>query len=82
MIAVNFDSVFDLGRIWERQSLSPELLSQIGVWAKEVNDALHKTAGGRMISEWAKKVECKEAVLGRKYSEPISGIPELAKFKP
>ncbi len=81
MIAVNFDSVFDLGRIWERQSLSPELLSQIGVWAKEVNDALHKTAGGRMISEWAKKVECKEAVLGRKYSEPISGIPELAKFK-
>lgn len=77
MIAVRFGDRFDLGRVWERQGVSPELLAQISVWAKEVNDALHQTTGGRMISEWAKKPECKEAVLGRTYSDPAPGIPEL-----
>lgn len=77
MIAVRFGDRFDLGRVWERQGVSPELLAQIAVWAKEVNEALHQTTGGRMISEWAKKPECREAVLGRKYSDPVPGIPEL-----
>ncbi len=77
MIAVKFGDRFDLGRVWERQGISPELLAQIAVWAKEVNEALHQTTGGRMISEWAKKPECREAVLGRKYSDPVLGIPEL-----
>lgn len=77
MIAARFGDRFDLGRVWERQGVSPELLTQIPVWAKEVNEALHQTTGGRMISEWAKKPECKEAVLGRRYSDPAPGIPEL-----
>ena len=77
MIAVRFGDRFDLGRMWERQGVSSELLTQIAVWAKEVNEALHQTTGGRMISEWAKKPECKEAVLGRRYSDPAPGIPEL-----
>lgn len=67
----------DLDRIWAKQGLSPELVAQIAAWAKEVNDALHRTAGGRMLSEWAKKSECREAVLGASYSEPAPGIPEL-----
>ena len=67
----------DLNRIWTKQGVSPELLAQIGVWAREVNDVLHKTASGRMISEWAKKPECREAVLGASYSEAAKGIPEL-----
>ena len=77
MIAVRFGDRFDLGRVWERQGVSPELLAQIAVWAKEVNEVLHQTTGGRMISEWAKKPECKEAVLGRRFSDPAPGIPEL-----
>lgn len=77
MIAIRFGDRFDLGRVWEGQGVSPELLAQIGVWAKEVNDALHQTTGGRMISEWAKKPECREAVLVRRYSDPTPGIPEL-----
>lgn len=77
MIAVRFENRFDLGRVWERQGVSPELLTQIAVWAKEVNEALHQTTGGRMVSEWAKKPECREAVLGRRYSDPVLGIPEL-----
>jgi hypothetical protein len=67
----------DLDRIWTRQSISPELLSQIATWAKEVNEVLHRTAGGRMISEWAKKPECRDAVFGATYSQPAKGIPEV-----
>lgn len=68
---------FDIDRVWTRQGISQELLSQIGVWAREVNEALHRTSAGRMVSEWAKKPECKEAVLGATYSEPATDIPEI-----
>lgn len=67
----------DLDRIWARQGVSPELLSQIAVWAREVNDVLHRTAGGRMVSEWAKKPECRDSVLGATYSEPAENIPDV-----
>ena len=69
--------MIDLDRVWIRQGVSEELLSQIGIWAREVNDVLHKTAGGRMVSEWAKKPECREAVIGATYSEPADNIPEV-----
>lgn len=64
-------------RIWLKQGLSPELSQQLKVWAEEVNTRLHATANGRMISEWAKKAECKEAVLNAAYSAPMAGIPEI-----
>jgi hypothetical protein len=67
----------DLDRIWNKQAASPELMSQIATWAKEVNDTLHATSGGRMVSEWAKRPECKEAVMGANYSEPADDIPEV-----
>lgn len=67
----------DLDRIWTRQALSEQLLSQIAVWAREVNDTLHATAAGRMVSEWAKRPECKEAVMAASYSPAASYIPEL-----
>ena len=67
----------DLDRIWAKQEISPELLSQIATWAKEVNEALHFTSGGRMVSEWAKRPECKEAVMSASYSEPADNIPEI-----
>lgn len=67
----------DLERVWQKQGISPELAAQLKVWAEEVNERLHATANGRMISEWAKKVECKEAVLGAAYSSAATGIPEV-----
>jgi hypothetical protein len=30
-----------------------------------------------MVSEWAKRPECKDAVMGASYSEPAAGIPEV-----
>ncbi|EIL92965.1 hypothetical protein UU9_00570 [Rhodanobacter fulvus Jip2] len=69
---------FKLERVWIRQGLSPELLAQIAIWAKEVHEELQRTASGRMISEWSKKSDCSEAVLKAPYSKVMEGIPELA----
>lgn len=77
LLSQNLGSRIDLDRIWTKQAVSQELLSQIAVWANEVNDTLHATAGGRMVSEWAKKPECKEAVMGASYSIAASNIPEV-----
>lgn len=77
VLSEKLGSRIDLERIWARQAVSHELLSQIAIWAKEVNDVLHSTSGGRMVSEWAKRPECKEAVMGTSYSEPAGNIPEI-----
>lgn len=68
---------FDLDRVWNKQNVSPELLEMISFWAKEVNELLHRSANGRMISEWAKKAECKEYILSATYSTPKANIPEI-----
>jgi hypothetical protein len=48
----------DLDKIWSNQAVSHELLKQIETWARQVSDALHESARGKMISEWAKQPEC------------------------
>lgn len=77
LVAEKLGDRMDLERVWLRQGASPELLAQFTVWAKEVNDALHASSGGKMISEWAKRPECKEAVMSANYSAPASNIPEV-----
>lgn len=67
----------DLDRIWQSQNISGRLQEQTQIWAREVNDVLHQSANGRMISEWAKKAECWEAVLKAPLSDPLDGITEL-----
>ncbi|MDR5744444.1 AIPR family protein [Caballeronia sp. LZ029] len=68
----------NLDRIWTRQAVSPEMLAQLATWAREVNDELHRSAGGKMVSEWAKRPECKSAILGASYSPAAATIPECA----
>ncbi|WP_455284410.1 AIPR family protein [Cupriavidus necator] len=67
----------DLERVWGQQGGSPELMAQITTWAQEVNEIFVQTAGGRLISEWAKKPECREIVMSSTFSKPADGIPEL-----
>ena len=67
----------DLEKIWNNQAVSPELLEQIAIWARQVSDVLHESARGKMISEWAKKSECKDAVFAASYSPVALGIPEV-----
>lgn len=77
VLSRNHGDCFDLARVWDRQTVSPELLGQLGIWAREVNEVLHRTAAGRMVSEWAKKSECRDAVFAARYSDPAPGIPEI-----
>ncbi len=67
----------DLDRIWQHQALSQLLQEQIQVWAREASELLHATSGGRMVSEWAKKPECWDAVLRHPLSAPLGNIPEV-----
>lgn len=69
----------DLDRIWLHQGLSEELQTQIRAWAKEVHRVLHDTSNGRMISEWAKKPECWNAVREASYSATMDDIPDAQK---
>jgi hypothetical protein len=77
VVANRLGERLDLDVIWKRQAISPELVQQVQIWAKEVNDVLHRSSQGRMISEWAKKADCWDSVQDATYSEPLSGIPEV-----
>ncbi|MCW8207915.1 abortive phage infection protein [Verminephrobacter aporrectodeae subsp. tuberculatae] len=77
LVAEKLGECIDLDRIWAKQAVSPQLLEQIALWAKEVNDMLHASSGGKMISEWAKRPECRAAVMGARYSAAAAGIPEV-----
>jgi len=78
LLANRLGSRMNLEKIWLRQDISEELREQLRTWASEVHEVLHDTARGRMISEWAKKPECWEAVRTAAYSAPADGIPELS----
>ncbi|QYY31646.1 AIPR family protein [Cupriavidus pinatubonensis] len=65
------DSI-DLTLIWQKQGISADLSREILVLASEVNDRLQRTAGGKMISEWAKRRECWESVTDSDFSVSLS----------
>lgn len=77
LLAWKLGENIDLSKIWQQQDLSNELKQQLVVWAGEVNTVLHKSSGGRMVSEWAKKEECWSAFQNSTFSVPDNGIPEL-----
>lgn len=66
----------NLDRIWESQAVSVQLYQQILQWAEEVAEVLEGGAGGRLISEWAKRPECWWMVRDASYSAARSDIPE------
>jgi len=67
----------DFDRIWMQQDVSVPLKDQLLSWAREVNDCLVSSSGGRMLSEWAKRPECWLAVKSLTYSPILTNIPEL-----
>ncbi len=66
-----------LDLIWQRQGLSRELVGWAGDMAKAVDIALRRSAGGRQVSEWAKKPECWEELRETRMPEPPASAPEL-----
>lgn len=77
--ANHYGNAFDLERVWLRQGVSSQFLDQVEIWAREVNDRLHRTANGKMISEWAKRPECRDAMFAHPFSHPSIDIPEYKK---
>lgn len=77
LLADRLSDRIDLDKVWAKQDISQALRQQLQVWAVEVNDALHRSSGGKMISEWAKKPECWDAVRSSSYSPVRDAIPEL-----
>ncbi|MGY4305165.1 hypothetical protein ACVIJ6_002408 [Bradyrhizobium sp. USDA 4369] len=67
----------DLEMIWSRQAISPELHNILEDWVTKIDEALRKTAGNRMVSEWAKKPSCSEAVRELKLELPNKLPPEF-----
>jgi hypothetical protein len=54
VLASRLGSKMDLDKIWLQQDLSSQLKQQLSTWANEVNDALHRSANGRVVSECLK----------------------------
>ena len=76
-LAHRFEQSFDLERIWTSQDISLELADLVGQWAVAIDKLLRRTAGNRMPSEWAKRVECWDAVREAKLELPAHLPPEL-----
>lgn len=77
VVADSYGERFDLERVWTNQGLSSKFHDQVEIWAREVSARLHETANGRMISEWAKRPECREAMFARPFSPPSVEVPEV-----
>lgn len=77
LIANRLGDSIDLDKIWMQQDISSKLKQQAQAWAVDVDRILHQSAAGRMVSEWAKKSECWDAVRDGQYTAPLSGIPEM-----
>jgi AIPR protein len=73
------DGKIDFERMWAQQAVSPELSLMLSFWVTEVDRALRDSSGNRMPSEWAKKVECRDAVLAIPLELPTPPPPELAR---
>ena len=77
VVADSWGPAFDLEKVWLRQGVSPQFVEQVEIWAREVNDRLHETANGKMISEWAKRPECRDSMFARPFSRPSVDVPEV-----
>ena len=77
IVSHRFGARLDLDMVWQQQEISLQLRDQIFAWANRVHGVLDRTANGRMVSEWAKKVECWEAVRSATYRDTVTNIPEL-----
>jgi hypothetical protein len=76
-LAQRSERTFDLELVWSRQAISPQLASLIQLWAIAIDKALRRTAGARMPSEWAKRLECWDTIRETNFEAPGDMPPEL-----
>ncbi len=67
----------DLDRVWDAQTLSPELTALLVGWAPDVHAAIVAGAGSRNVTEFSKKEECWERIKALALCRPDTVPPEL-----
>lgn len=77
LLAARFHADLDLDRVWTAQGISTALQELVRGWVPRVEEVLQATSEGRMISEWAKKVECWERLQRIDLDTRSSHLPEL-----
>lgn len=76
-LSFKYGERMNLDLIWRQQCLSPELADAMKAWAGRVDDALRKTSGAKMPSEWAKKYDCWQAIAELSDAFPDVTAPEV-----
>ena len=76
--AQRFEQDFDLELVWLQQAISSQLVSLISHWTAAIDKTIRRTAGARMPSEWAKRLECWDALRETALDLPAALPPELA----
>ncbi|GAA1026234.1 AIPR family protein [Virgisporangium ochraceum] len=69
----------DLDRIWREQALTPALTAAIDDLCGPVREVIFHPLRGTHVGEWAKRVECWEAVLDIAWSVPDDLVDELTR---
>jgi AIPR protein len=82
LISLKTAGVIDFHRIWTQQGVSPQMRFMIQDWAPLVEKELRRSAGSRMLSEWAKKVDCWQDIqrMPIQFSNPLP--PEVPAISP
>jgi hypothetical protein len=70
-------SNYELALVWSRQAISSQLETLIRQWAVAIDKTLRRTAGARMPSEWAKRLECWDTLRETTLEVPAALPPEL-----
>lgn len=81
IIAAKFGAAFDFSVVWQRQSISSELAALIAKWSLAIEKEFRRTAKDRMPSEWAKRVDCWDALRELEFEVPTETVPEIYQLK-
>ncbi len=77
LLSEKLGEYIDLDRIWQHQDTSSQLKALLASWAPEVNRVMVAGSNGKLLSEWAKKMECWEQVKMGSYPVSVGNIPEI-----
>jgi hypothetical protein len=65
VLSVKSGKRFPWRRLWTTQAVTPEIDRALRITIPACDTAIRVSAGARNVTEWAKKAECREFVLGR-----------------
>lgn len=80
VISVKTGKRFPWRRIWTAQDVTGEVDRALRIAIQACDIAIRESAGARNVTEWAKKAECREFVLGRSIELELTPTAEWDQF--